>query len=80
MQRENQEGLGFAIPVNTAQEIAVSLINEGSYTAPSAINGGNGAVLEISVVEIDLAVAHMNNRESAVLLPVCCNDSIAGKH
>ena len=63
---ENQEGLGFAIPVNTAQEIAVSLINEGSYTAPSTINGGNGAVLEISVVEIDPAVAHMNNRESGV--------------
>ena len=64
---ENQEGLGFAIPVNTAQEIAVSLINEGSYTAPSAINdGGNGAVLEISVVEINPAVAHMNNRESGV--------------
>lgn len=28
---ENQEGLGFAIPINTAQEIAVALINEGSY-------------------------------------------------
>lgn len=63
---ENQEGLGFAIPVNTAQEIAVSLINEGSYTAPSTTNGGNGAVLEISVVEINPAVAHMNNRESGV--------------
>lgn len=63
---ENQEGLGFAIPINTAQEIAVSLINEGSYSAPSAGNNGNGAALEITVVEISPAVAHMNNRESGV--------------
>ena len=63
---ENQEGLGFAIPVNTAQEIAVALISEGSYTPPNAVEGGNGAVLEIAVVEINPAVAHMNNRESGV--------------
>lgn len=63
---ENQEGLGFAIPVNTAQEIAAALINEGSYTPPNAADGGNGAVLEIAVVEINPAAAHMNNHESGV--------------
>lgn len=63
---ENQEGLGFAIPVNTAQEIAVSLINEGSYIPPNAVNDGNGAVLEIAVVEINPVSAHMNNREAGV--------------
>lgn len=63
---ENQEGLGFAIPVNTAQEIAVSLINDGTYTAPDIGSDGNGAVLEIAVVEVNPAVAHMNNRGSGV--------------
>ena len=63
---ENQEGLGFAIPVNTAQEIAVSLINTGSYTPPDAATDGTGAVLEIAVVEIAPAAAHMNNREPGV--------------
>lgn len=63
---ENQEGLGFAIPINTAQEIAVSLINEGSYTVPNAENNGNDAVLEITVAEVDPIVAHMNHRESGV--------------
>jgi len=63
---ENQEGLGFAIPINTAQEIAVSLINKGNYTAPDTANDGSGAVLEIAVVEINPAVANMSNRESGV--------------
>lgn len=63
---ENQEGLGFAIPINTAQEIAVSLINEGSYTNPDSENGGNGAILEITVAEINPGVAQMNNRASGV--------------
>ena len=63
---ENQEGLGFAIPVNTAQEIAVSLINTGSYTPPNTATDGKGAVLEIAVVEIAPAAAHMNNREPGV--------------
>ncbi|WP_300690178.1 trypsin-like peptidase domain-containing protein [uncultured Oscillibacter sp.] len=63
---ENQEGLGFAIPVNTVQEIAVSLINTGSYTPPNAAIDGKGAVLEIAVVEIAPAAAHMNNREPGV--------------
>ncbi len=63
---ENQEGLGFAIPVNTAQEIAVSLINTGSYTPPNAAIDGKGAVLEIAVVEIAPDAAHMNNREPGV--------------
>ena len=63
---ENQEGLGFAIPVNTAQEIAVSLINTGSYTPPNAAIDGKGAVLEIAVVEIAPAAEHINNREPGV--------------
>lgn len=63
---ENQEGLGFAIPVNMAQEIAVSLINTGSYTPPNAAIDGKGAVLEIAVVEIAPDAAHMNNREPGV--------------
>lgn len=63
---ENQEGLGFAIPANTAQEIAVSLINTGSYTPPNAAIDGKGAVLEIAVVEIAPDAAHMNNREPGV--------------
>lgn len=63
---ENQEGLGFPIPVNTAQEIAVLLINTGSYTPPSAAIDGKGAVLEIAVVEIAPAAEHMNNREPGV--------------
>ena len=63
---ENQEGLGFAIPVNTAREIAVSLINTGSYTPPNTATDGKGAVLEIAVVEIAPAAAHMNNREPGV--------------
>lgn len=63
---ENQEGLGFAIPINTAQEIAVSLVNEGSYTAPNAESNENDAVLEITVAEVDPIVAHMNHRESGV--------------
>ena len=32
---ESQEGLGFAIPINTAQEIVASLINNGTYEAPA---------------------------------------------
>ncbi len=63
---ENQEGLGFAIPVNTVQEIAVSLINTGSYTPPNAAIDEKGAVLEIAVVEIAPDAAHMNNREPGV--------------
>ena len=57
---ENQEGLGFPIPVNTAQEIAVSLINTGSYTPPNTATDGKGAVLEIAVVEIAPAAAPMS--------------------
>ena len=63
---ENQEGLGFAIPINTAQEIAVSLINKGSYTAPNAESNGNDAVLEITVAEVDPVVAQMNRREAGI--------------
>lgn len=75
---ENQEGLGFAIPVNTAQEIAVALINEGNYTPPNAVEGGNGAVLEIAVVEINPATAHMNNRESGVYVQSVKENGVSG--
>lgn len=75
---ENQEGLGFAIPINTAQEIAVALINEGSYTPPNAADGGNGAVLEIAVVEINPAAAHMNNRESGVYVQSVKENGVSG--
>lgn len=33
---ESQEGLGFAIPVNRALEIAAALINDGVYAEPAA--------------------------------------------
>lgn len=75
---ENQEGLGFAIPVNTAQEIAVALINEGNYTPPNAVEGGNGAVLEIAVVEINPATAHMNNRESGAYVQSVKENGVSG--
>ena len=65
---ENQEGLGFAIPINTAQEIAVSLINEGSYTAPNSESNGNDAVLEITIAEVDPVAAQMNRREAGIYI------------
>lgn len=47
---ESQEGLGFAIPINTAQEIATALINDGVYEDPETKDSG---ALEITVVELD---------------------------
>lgn len=48
---ESQEGLGFAIPVNRALEIASALIDNGVYE-DSAVKTNDGA-LEISVVELN---------------------------
>lgn len=47
---ESQEGLGFAIPIDTAQEIAAALINDGVYEDSEAKDSG---ALEITVVELD---------------------------
>ena len=62
---ENQEGLGFAIPINTAQEIASSLIDQGSYIDPDAVQTPSAA-LEISVVEIDQSMAQMAHQTAGV--------------
>lgn len=62
---ESQEGLGFAIPINTAQEIAEALINDGSYTAPNAASS-NKAVLDITVMEVNSAMAQMSGRTAGV--------------
>lgn len=60
---ESQEGLGFAIPVNKALEIAADLINNGVYEDPSA--QANDGVLEISVVELDEIRARLYGVEKA---------------
>ena len=49
-----------------SSKLKISLINTGSYTPPNATIDGKGAVLEIAVVEIAPAAAHMNNREPGV--------------
>lgn len=60
---ESQEGLGFAIPVNRALEIATDLINDGVFVDPSA--KANDGVLEISVVELDEVRARLYGVEKA---------------
>ena len=62
---ESQEGLGFAIPINTAQEIATALINDGSYIDPDTVSS-NSAVLDITVMEINSAMAQMAGRTAGV--------------
>ena len=62
---ESQEGLGFAIPINTAQEIATALINDGSYIDPDTVSA-NSAVLDITVMEINSAMAQMAGRTAGV--------------
>lgn len=49
---DSQEGIGFAIPINTAQEIAESLINNGYYTEETRTESENDAVMNITVSEI----------------------------
>lgn len=64
---DSQEGLGFAIPVNTAQEIAQSLINDGTYEAPAKEEeSGNKAVLNITVTELDMASAQASGQQPGV--------------
>ncbi len=67
---QNQEGLGFAIPINTAQEIAQSLINDGTYTDPngdsSVTQSSNRAVLNIVVTEIDNMTAQIYGYQPGV--------------
>ncbi len=67
---ENQEGLGFAIPINKAQEIAQALITDGSYTDPngdsSVTQSSNRAVLNIVVTEIDNMTAQMTGYQPGV--------------
>lgn len=60
---ESQEGLGFAIPVNRALEIASAFINDGVYEDPSAKT--NDGILEITVVELDEIRARLYGVEKA---------------
>lgn len=60
---ESQEGLGFAIPVNRALEIAAALIDDGVFEDSSAKT--NNGVLEISVVELDEGRAKLYGVEKA---------------
>ena len=62
----NQEGLGFAILVNTIQKVAESLINDGSYTDDKTAKSDNNAVLEITAAEVNQAMAAMLEAEEGV--------------
>lgn len=63
---ESQEGLGFAIPINTAQEIATALINDGVYIDPDAADSGNSAVLNIVVAEVSPAMSQATGQTAGV--------------
>ena len=59
----NAEGLGFAIPSNTAIEIATQLMEQGSYTDPNAQSGG--PVLGITAVYLTQQQAQQYGYTSA---------------
>ena len=68
----DSEGLGFAIPSNTAQTIATALISDGTYQPEgSGSSGGNTqtntnkAVLGISAAYLDAATAQQYGYRSA---------------
>lgn len=67
----DSEGLGFAIPGNTAQTIATALISDGTYQPDGSGSGGdtqtnsNKAVLGISATYLDAATAQQYGYRSA---------------
>lgn len=63
---ESQEGIGFAIPINTAQEIAESLINNGYYTGETRTETENDAVMNITVSEVGSQVAQLSGVEAGL--------------
>lgn len=63
---ESQEGIGFAIPINTAQEIAESLINNGYYTGETRTESENDAVMNITVSEVGSQVAQLSGVEAGL--------------
>ena len=63
---ESQEGIGFAIPINTAQEIAESLINNGYYTGEMRTESENDAVMNITVSEVGSQVAQLSGVEAGL--------------
>ena len=63
---ESQEGIGFAIPINTAQEIAESLINNGYYTGETRTESENDAVMNITVSEVGSQVAQLTGVEAGL--------------
>lgn len=63
---ESQEGIGFAIPINTAQEIAESLINNGYYTGETRTESENDAVMNITVSEVGSQVAQLSGAEAGL--------------
>ncbi len=63
---ESQEGIGFAIPINTAQEIAESLINNGYYTGELRTESENDAVMNITVSEVGSQVAQLSGVEAGL--------------
>lgn len=60
---DSQEGLGFAIPVNRALEIATALMENGVYEDSSDLT--NDGILEITVVELDENRARLSGVEKA---------------
>ena len=61
-----QEGLGFAIPVNTALEIAQSLIENGQYVPSFISENTNRAILDIMVTEVDQSMAAAYRMDTGV--------------
>ena len=72
----DSEGLGFAIPSNTAMEIASQLIASGTYVPEGSQSSGgetsnvtpttNKAILGITVSEIDQQAAYQYNMKPGV--------------
>ncbi|EET60909.1 trypsin [Marvinbryantia formatexigens DSM 14469] len=63
---DSQEGIGFAIPINTAQEIATGLINDGYYTGDTLTESENDAVMNITVSEIGSEQAQLAGVEAGL--------------
>ena len=76
----DSEGLGFAIPGNTAQTIATALISDGTYQPDGSGSGGdtqtnsNKAVLGISATYLDAATAQQYGYRSAGVYVVEINE------
>lgn len=63
---ESQEGIGFAIRINTAQEIAQALINNGFYTEETRTESENDAVMNITVSEVGSQTAQLSGVEAGL--------------